>query len=47
MEYANAKGVREVIFVGKDEVSNKQFKVKDMKSGEEKLLTTEQIIELF
>ena len=47
MEYANTKETEKVIFVGKDEVANKTFKVKDMKIGEEKFLTKKQIIELY
>lgn len=34
---ADAKGVRYVVFVGEDEVRNSSVKVKDMKSGEEKV----------
>ncbi len=33
LEYANAKKISEVIFVGKEEVASGKFKVKDMKSG--------------
>lgn len=35
LEFANAKNVDRVIFVGKDEVQKGRFKVKDMKRGEE------------
>ncbi|MBT3397589.1 histidine--tRNA ligase [archaeon] len=38
LDYANSKGVEKVIFVGDEEVKSGKFKVKDMKSGEEKLL---------
>jgi len=38
MEYANSKGIGEVIFVGKKEVESGKFKVKDMKSGGERVL---------
>ncbi len=36
MEYANSKGVRNVIVVGKSEVESRKYKVKDMESGEER-----------
>ncbi len=35
MEYANAKGVEKVVFVGDEEIKSGKFKVKDMLSGEE------------
>jgi histidyl-tRNA synthetase len=38
MEYANAKGVGWVVFVGGDEVKAGKFKVKNMKSGNEEVL---------
>lgn len=38
IEYANAKDVEKVIFVGKEEVEKKKYKVKDMKSGNEEFL---------
>ncbi len=38
MEYANSKGIGEVIFVGKKEVASGKFKIKDMKSGGERVL---------
>jgi histidyl-tRNA synthetase len=44
LEYANAKGVEKVIFVGKDEVKSKKFKVKNMTSGEEKLVNEEKLL---
>ncbi|MFA5060885.1 MAG: ATP phosphoribosyltransferase regulatory subunit [Candidatus Pacearchaeota archaeon] len=39
VEYANAKDIEKVIFVGKEEVEKKKYKVKDMKSGEEETLS--------
>ena len=39
MEYANAKGIEKVIFVGADEIKKKKFKVKDMVSGKEEFLS--------
>jgi len=47
MEYANAKGVGKVVFVGADEVKKGKFKVKDMVSGDEKMLDEKGIIGLF
>ncbi len=41
MAYANSYGVQKVIFVGAQEVKKKSFKVKDMKTGKEKILTLE------
>jgi histidyl-tRNA synthetase len=36
LEYANASGVNQVIFVGEKEIKDKKFKIKDLKSGKEK-----------
>ncbi|MFH1521455.1 MAG: ATP phosphoribosyltransferase regulatory subunit [archaeon] len=47
VDYANSKGIEKVIFVGKEEVAKKKFKVKDMKSGEEKFLNESGIIGMF
>jgi len=47
LEYANAKGVGKVVFVGADEVKKGKFKVKDMSSGDEKMLGVDGIIGLF
>lgn len=38
MDYANSKGVSEVIFVGSEEVKKGKFKIRDMKSGKEKFV---------
>ena len=46
MDYANSKGIEKVIFVGKEEVAKKKFKVKDMKSGTEKLVSEEELFKL-
>ena len=45
LEYANAKGVGKVVFVGKDEVKKGKFKVKEMGSGNEKFLSLKEILE--
>lgn len=47
MEYANSKGIGKVVFVGKEEVVKKKFKVKDMKSGKEEFLNEKGILGLF
>jgi len=47
MEYANAKGVGKVVFVGKEEVAKGKFKVKDMVSGDEEFLSEAKIVGLF
>jgi len=46
LEYANSYNIPYVIFVGKDEVEKKKFKLKNMLSGEEKLLTELQLIKI-
>ncbi|MDP1695645.1 MAG: histidine--tRNA ligase [archaeon] len=47
LEYANALAVPYVIFVGANEVSKGKFKLKDMKSGDEKFLTEKQLLNMF
>jgi len=47
LEYANARGVANVIFVGDEEVSQKKFKIKNMKSGKEKIVSGEKVVEYF
>lgn len=46
MEYANVRGIGKVIFVGKDEVDKGKFRVKDMESGEEKVLDEDGVLEM-
>ncbi len=46
MEYADAKSVEKVVFIGKDEVAMGKFKVKDMGNGEEKLLPREEVLDI-
>ncbi|MFH1365395.1 MAG: ATP phosphoribosyltransferase regulatory subunit [archaeon] len=38
LEYANSCGIDKVVFVGEEEVKNKKFKVKNMKTGKESML---------
>lgn len=40
LDYANSKGVEKVVFVGKEEVAKGKFKVKDMKTGKEELVSS-------
>lgn len=44
LEYANALAIPYVVFVGGDEVKAKKFKLKNMQSGAEKLLSEKQIV---
>jgi len=44
MEYANACRFRNVIFVGKKELKQKEFKIKDMKTGKTKTLVVQKKI---
>ena len=41
LEYANSYNISQVIFVGAEEVKRKNFKVKDMKTGKERMLLLE------
>jgi len=38
LEYANASGIPKAVFIGEEEVAKKKFKIRDMKTGEERLL---------
>ena len=44
MELANSLSIGNVIFIGDEEVSQKKFKLRNMKTGEEKLLSESRII---
>ena len=44
MELANSLGVQKVIFIGDAEISQKKFKIRDMKTGEERLLSESRLI---
>ncbi len=44
LEYANAYQIPYAIFIGDDELKQKKLKLRDMKTGEEKLLTEKSII---
>ncbi len=44
MEYANSRGIENVVFVGEEEIKKGKFKVKDMKSGKESFLGLSELI---
>ena len=46
MDYANLKGIEKVIFVGKEEVAKKKFKIKDMKTGKEEFLSETNVLKI-
>jgi len=45
LDYANNEAIPFVIFIGSEEVKKKKFKLRDMKTGKEKLLTSAQLSE--
>lgn len=44
MEYANSSGVAYVVIIGSEEVKERKFKLKDMKSGEEALVSERELV---
>ncbi len=46
MDYANSKGIEKVIFVGKEEIAKKKFRVKDMKTGKEEFLSESNVLKV-
>lgn len=44
MELANSLGIQKVVFIGDAEIQMKKFKVKDMKTGDERLLSEARLI---
>ena len=44
MDFANMLGIPFVIFVGKKELAEGQYKLKDMKTGDERMLAKEELI---
>ena len=44
LKYANSLNIPYVLFVGEDEIKNKTYKLRDMKTGEEQNLNVEEII---
>ena len=47
LEYTNSLEIPYAVFIGEQEIEQEKFKLRDMKSGEEKLLTEKQLIKLF
>lgn len=45
LDYANSYNIPNIIFVGEDEVKKKKFKLKNMKTGKEEMLSEKQILE--
>ncbi|MCH7568635.1 MAG: histidine--tRNA ligase [Nanoarchaeota archaeon] len=45
LEFANSQEILYAIFIGQKEITRKQYKLKDMSSGEEKYLTEKQLID--
>lgn len=44
LDYANSLGIPYVVFVGEDEVKKNKFKLRDMKTGKEEMLSVSDII---
>jgi histidyl-tRNA synthetase len=47
LEFANSLGIQNVVFIGEMEVQKNRFKLRDMKSGEEKLFSESKLISTF
>ncbi len=47
LEYANAYKIEYALFIGKEEITKKKFKIRNMNSGEESLLTEKSLISKF
>lgn len=39
MKYADNLGIQKVVIIGEEEVNNEKLKIKDMVTGEEKLIS--------
>jgi histidyl-tRNA synthetase len=44
LDYANKMNIPYVVFVGSDEIKNKKFKLRNMKTGKEEMLNKEEIV---
>jgi len=44
LEYANSANIPYVVFIGEEEIKQKKFKLRDMKSGKEKMLAEDELI---
>jgi len=47
LDYANAKKIEKVLIIGEDEVKNKKYTLKNMKTGKEERLSEREILEKF
>ncbi len=47
LEYANVLGIRFTVFVGEDELKKDSVKVRDMKTGQEKLVKRKDLVKFF
>jgi len=45
LEYANSYGIKQVIFLGKEEVKKKKLKLRDMKTGKESWVSEKELVE--
>jgi histidyl-tRNA synthetase len=46
MTYANAKGMRFVVMTGEDEMQQQKVTVKNMETGEQKTVSTEEMLQI-
>ncbi len=44
LDYANSKNINKVLFIGKEEVNKNKFKIKDMKTGKESLVSEKDLL---
>lgn len=44
LEYANSKKIKDVVFIGEEEAKNNKFKLRDMKTGRERMLAEKELI---
>lgn len=47
LDYANAKNIEKVLIIGEDEVKNKKYTLKNMKTGKEEKLSEREILDKF
>ena len=46
MSYANSKGIAYVVLVGENEMNENKLTLKNMESGEQKLVSAEELLEI-
>lgn len=46
LEYANSYNIKNAVFIGDEEVQKKKFKIRNMKTGEERLLSEKSLINI-